>query len=485
MDPKNRKMEASLPISAALKPAQTRSPAMPLTGNAPSVSLPLAFILTGLTALCVGVSWLIVSPSLLSTYHYSPFAIAATHLFVLGWICSIVMGAMYQLVPVALETKLHSSRLAQAHFLCHTVGFIGMVCMFRACNMKQVGHFGSVMALGVALFVYNIARTLLKAPRWTVVASAIAAALGWLSLGVTMGLCVAAGKCLSEAMDAAPNPGWLGIIGRGLQSIGNFMQRFDAISAMHAHAHLGGVGFFTMLIVGVSYKLIPMFTLSEIQNRHRAALSIALLNLGLAGAFVTILFRSPWKLAFTLVIVAALALYGFEVVAILRARKRRMLDWGIKTFLTAICFLLPLSVLALVLSWPRLPLNGFTGQLENLYGFLALVGFISFALIGMLYKIIPFLVWFGTYSKKVGFSKVPTLAELYSERLQAIGYFTFLAGVLAISAGILAANGVAIRLGAALFGASLCALLLNVARMLAHFVCPQIAPLTAATPLAK
>jgi hypothetical protein len=34
-----------------------------------------------------------------------------------------------------------------------------------------------------------------------------------------------------------------------------------------------------------------------------------------------------------------------------------MLDWGIKYFLTAVVLLFPLSVLAVVLSWPRLPLN--------------------------------------------------------------------------------------------------------------------------------
>jgi cbb3-type cytochrome oxidase subunit 1 len=475
-------MEASLPISATLKPAKPRVPSMPLAGNASSVSLPLGFILMGLAALCIGAVWLVASPPLLSSYHYNPFAVAATHLFVLGWICSIVMGAMYQLVPVALETKLYSERLARVQMLCHAIGFAGMVWMFREWNMKQVGHFGSIMAVGVGIFVYNIVRTLLKVPRWTVIASAITAAVSWFSLTVTMGLSIAAAKCSSAAMEEGAASGPFSVI---VQSIGTFMMRFDAISAMHAHAHLGGVGFFTMLIVGVSYKLIPMFTLSEIQCRRRAALSIALLNLGLAGAFVAILLRSQWKLAFAVVIVVGLALYGFELVAILRARKRRVLDWGIKTFLTAVGFLFPLSLLALVLSWPSLPLNGFTGQLENLYGFLALVGFISFALIGMLYKIIPFLVWFGAYSKKVGVSKVPTLAELCSERLQAIGYFTFLTGALAISTGILATNGVAIRIGAALFAGSLCALLLNVARMLAHFVRPQTEPLAATTPLAK
>ena len=474
-------MEASLPISATLKPAKARYAAVPLSVKASSVSLPLAFILTGLTSLSVGVSWLIASPPLLSTYHYSPSAIAATHLFVLGWICSIVMGTMYQLVPVALETKLYSKRLAQAHFVCHIFGFAGMVWMFRVWNMKQVGHFGSMMALGVGLFIYNIARTLLKAPEWTVVASAITAALGWFLLTVTMGLCIAAGKCLSEAMDAASNPGWHGGVGHTLQTIGSFMQRFDAISAMHAHAHLGGIGFFIMLIVGVSYKLVPMFTLSEIQSHRRAGLSVALLNIGLAGSFVTILLRSPWKLAFALVTIAALALYGIELTAILRARKRLALDWGVMTFLTGVGFLLPLALLATALSWPTLPLNAFTGQLENLYGFIALIGVVSLALIGMLYKIIPFLVWFAVYSKKVGFAKVPALADLYSERLQMAGYISFLGATAVISAGIVATNGQTIRIGGILFAASVSTLLLNVARMLAHFFRPKIQPLATAT----
>ena len=472
-------MEASLPISVALKPAKpSRATSTALSGAASSVKLPLAFMLMGLAALGIGVGWLIANPTLLSTYHYNPPAIAATHLFVLGWICSIVMGAMYQLVPVALETKLFSERLAKAQFVCHAVGFAGMVWMFKSWNMKQVGHFGSVMALGVALFVYNIARTLMKAPRWTVVASAISAALGWFALTVTAGLCIAAGKCLSDVAEGGASS-WLGQV---VRAIGTFALRFEPIGAMHAHAHLGGIGFFLMLIVGVSYKLIPMFTLSEIQSRRRAGLSVALLNIGLAGAFVTILLHSPWKLAFALAIVFALALYGIELAAILRARKRRAVDWGIRSFLTALGFLLPLSLCAVVLSWPGLPLNGVTAQLENLHGFLGLVGFVSFALMGMLYKIIPFLVWFGVYSKKVGFAKVPALADLYCDRLQAAGYFSFLAGMALASAGILLANEHATRAGGILLAVAVGTLFVNVARMLTHFVRPKSEPLPAATP---
>jgi hypothetical protein len=361
------------------------------------------------------------------------------------------------------------------------VGFVGMVWMFRVWNMTQLAHFASAFTFGVALFVYNMARTLRRVPKWNITASAVTAALVWISLVVTAGLAIAAGKCDYEsAMDLSP-PAFVATMLRGLQSVGGFVAHFNTVSAMHAHAHLGGVGFFTMLIVGVSYKLIPMFTLSELQSRRRAACSIALLNLGLAGAFFTILLRSPLKLAFALVVVAALALYGWELTAILRARKRRGLDWGIKYFLTAIALLLPLSVLAVVLSWPGLPLNTFTGQLENLYGFLGLIGVITFAVMGMLYKIVPFLVWFGCYSRQIGRAQVPSLADLYCVHLQAWGYWAFLIGLVVMSAAIVLSNATGVRIGGGFLALGVATLALNVGKMLAHFFKPALKPFTLPT----
>jgi hypothetical protein len=454
-----------------------RMPALPATANAPDVTLPLRFILTGVLALLAAVGWLVARPEILATYHYNQYVIALTHLVVLGWICTIVMGAMYQLVPVALETRLYSERLARWQFAFHAAGFAGMVWMFWVWNMKQVGHFGSVLAFGVALFVYNLARTLLRVPRWNVVATAVTAALGWFSLTILVGLSIATAKCTYESAVQLSPASPLGALVHGLRSVAGFMARFDQISAMHAHAHLGGVGFFIMMIVGVSYKLVPMFTLSEVQSQRRAVCSVALLNLGLAGSFVTILLRSPWKLAFTLIMVAGLAIYGCELRAILRARKRRPLDWGIKYFLTAVSLLAPLSVLAVVLSWPGLPLTAFTGQLENLYGFLGLIGVISFAILGMLYKILPFLVWFRSYGKEIGRSHVPALAGMYSEKWQVAGYGLFLAGLLATSSATLSGNELWVRLGGALLAMSLATFAVNAGKILSHLVRPRISPL--------
>ncbi|TAK99276.1 MAG: hypothetical protein EPO07_10980 [Verrucomicrobia bacterium] len=495
-------MEVSLPKSSALKRAGFPSPGLPATlypsdgerdgvrgplqtVNAPSVSLPLRFMLAGILSLLVGVGWLIARPDILASYHYNQHVIAVTHLFVLGFICSVVMGAMYQLVPVALETKLYSERLAKWQFAFHVVGFVGMVLMFRVWNMKQVGHFGCVMLVGVGLFVFNIVRTLLRAPKWSVVASAIAAALGWISLTVIAGLSIAAAKCTYESTAGLATAGGVRSIINGLRSVAGFMSHFDQISAMHAHAHAGVIGFFVMLIVGVSYKLVPMFALSEVQNQRRAALSVLLLNLGLAGAFVTILLRSPWKLAFAFVIILSLAIYGLELRAILRARKRARLDWGIRTFLTALALLAPLSLLALALSWPKLPLNEFTGQLENVYGFVGLLGVVTFAIVGMLYKILPFLVWFGVYSPHIGRAQLPLLAEMGSERLQIAGYWSYLAGLAVTVAGTIGLNPAGIRAGSALLALSLVMFALNAARVLKHFFRPQLKPLALTTALKK
>ena len=226
-----------------------------------------------------------------------------------------------------------------------------------------------------------------------------------------------------------------------------------------------------------------MFTLSEVQNMRRAALSVALLNVGLLGSFLTILLRSPWKIVFAAVIVGALAVYGWELRAILCVRKRAALDWGLKSFLTAVGLLVPVSLLSLVLAWPGLPLNAHTGQLENLYGFLGFIGVVTFAIIGMLYKIVPFLAWFGVYTRHVGRAKVPALGDMYSTQLQLIGYWSFLGGLVITSGGIVSTRKLLVQVGCGLLALSAATLAVNVVKILSHFVRPQVVPLTTAKPI--
>lgn len=448
-------MAASLPASVGVKPAPARAAASsPASATTTTIRLPLQFMIAGLLSLFVGAVWLLWRPEILAGSRYAPETVAVTHLFVLGWLCSVVMGAVYQLVPVALETKLYSERLAQAQFGLHVVGFIGMVVAFQMWKLQWLEIFGALVTLGVVLFAYNIGRTLARVPRWNAVATGVASALAWLVLTVFAGLFLAAAQ-----------RGWAPAA------------RLNPIAVMNAHAHLGAVGFFTMLIMGVSYKLVPMFTLGEVQSHRRATASVVLLSVGLAGLFFGILLQKPWKLAFVAVMLAAFVLFGWETIAILRARRRRTWDWGIIYFVTALAMLVPLSILAVVLCWPDLPVNQFTMQLESVYGFLGFIGFVSFAIIGMLFKIIPFLIWFGIYSKHIGRAKVPALVEMYSARLQAAGYWTFLAGLATTAITMALTNAAGVRIGCGILVASLAILAVNIGKILSHYFRPQLTPL--------
>lgn len=422
------------------------------TANAPSVIVPLMFVSTGMLSLFIGAVWLVMRPDVLAQYHYNQYVVAITHVFTLGFISTIIMGAMYQLVPVALETRLYSEKLAKWHWAFHVIGVVGMIWFFWIWNMKQVGHFGSAVGIGIVLFAINIVKTLLRIQKWNVIAVGVASALGWLVMTMLAGLYAAASKC----WDFSP---------------------FGHLSFMHAHAHLGGIGFFTMMLVAVSYKLVPMFTLSDLQNERRAMASVVLLNAGLLGLFIALMLGHPSKLAFALIILTALALYGLEMRAILQARKRRALDWGLRAFVVAISLLGIMAVLAIVLCWPGLKATLLTTQLENVYGVVFLFGVVTLAILGMLYKIVPFIAWFHSYSPLIGKHKVPALADLYSVRLQIISFVAYFIALIALSISTLLQHETAVRLSCVLLAVSLGLFAINMGMILRHIVSPRIEPL--------
>jgi hypothetical protein len=124
-----------------------------------------------------------------------------------------------------------------------------------------------------------------------------------------------------------------------------------------------------------------------------------------------------------------------------------------------------------------LPATLFTTQLENVYGFLGLLGVVTLAILGMLYKIVPFLVWYARYSQDIGRSKVPALAELYSTRLQAVGYWLFVAGLLSVSVTTLLGNERAVQWSCALLAGSILVFAANMAKIFSHLIRPKTEPL--------
>lgn len=449
----------------------------PALQGSPALHVPLRFFVVGWLALMALPPVLLLRPEVLTTYHYNQYVIALTHLGVLGWIGSVVFGALYQLVPVVLQTRLHSERLARWHFLCHLIGFTGMVWMFWEWDLKQVGHYGSVLAFGAGLGIYNLVRTMARAPWQRGVSLAVASALFWLAVVLAVGLGVTAAKCTYESAARLSPASPLGALVHALDATATYLKRFDQIGLMHAHAHVGVVGVYLMLLVGVSYKLVPLFALSPSPHPTRSVVSLLLLNAAVIGSFFTILHRSPWKVAFAALGVLAIGLYLWEVLRLLRQRRRPVLDWPLRYFLTGLVWLGPVCGLALYLSWPGLVLTPRVGQLENLYGLWGLLGVLGFCLIGMLYKIVPFLVWYHRYGPWIGRQSVPALEELYRHGLLCAGYVLHLLGLVGLSLGTLLVHAPTVRYGAVCLGAGVLCHLLNTGHILAHYFSKNPVPL--------
>jgi hypothetical protein len=205
---------------------------------------------------------------------------------------------------------------------------------------------------------------------------------------------------------------------------------------------------------------------------------LVLLNLGLAGLVVAMTLRSRLQFPAGAALVTGLVLYGLELRAILRARQRRVLDWGLRHFLVALALLVPTAGLGLTLAWPGLPATGLTTQLETVYGWLGLVGVVSLTVLGFLYKIVPFQVWYHAYARHVGRHRVPALADLYSERLQKIGFALVLGGVVGVAPAAALASTGGVRVAVLVLGLGLLVFAVNLGLVLRHFWRPRLEPLT-------
>lgn len=411
--------------------------------QAPPTIIPLRFLLFGVACLLAASVWLLVDPGVLVGPYVRPHTVALAHLLVLGSATSICMGAMYPVVPVALDVPLHSVRMAIPHTILHLLGVIAIVPAFYAWEMRGVATGGGLILSGAVLFAYNLARTLAGVPRPGAIAGFVAMTLAWMLLAMLLGILMA----ISKLHPLLPG---------------------DPLRWLHAHAHLGVLGIFVNLILAVSLKLLPMFVLADWRERPRSWAMLAMLNGGLA-LLASGIARGSRALAIAsgLLVAAGLGIYAMELTAILRTRRRAALDPGLITFLGALAMLAPTCALGFLAV--ALGDRAVGPALRLAYAFTALFGIVFPAIIGMLYKILPFLVWHRVYGPRVGREPVPTFAEMVSPALQTATSLLFLVGLALLTAGILDVKAAPIAGGAAIWLLGMLCFVGNVALVMRHW----------------
>jgi hypothetical protein len=130
---------------------------------------------------------------------------------------------------------------------------------------------------------------------------------------------------------------------------------------------------------------------------------------------------------------AAVAGHLTWVLGMVRSRRRPALDWGLRFVLTGTLFLLAATLMGLgfafgVIEGPRLGL---------VYDVLALGGWVSLTIVGMMLKVVPFLVWYRVYAPQVGRMPAPTLGQLSSPAAERVAYTCLTAGMPALTVAAL------------------------------------------------
>lgn len=177
-----------------------------------------------------------------------------------------------------------------------------------------------------------------------------------------------------------------------------------------------------MVIMGVTYKLIPMFTLSHGYKLTFAKWAFWLINIGLLGANTIFHYKDTTFLYYIFVPLIALGILFFliQVLLIFQKRMRKKLDIGLKFSSYAYLMLALTTILGSFIAF--VDYENIT-NLTLIYGYMIIFGYLSMLIVGQMYKIVPFLVWYHRYSSKVGLEKVPLLKEMFSEKIALYGFY--------------------------------------------------------------
>ena len=377
----------------------------------------LPFYLYAALSLMAATIILFFSVESFTGHYFQPHILSITHIMALGWGTMIILGASHQLVPVLIESKLYSTKLAYASFILAATGIPLLVYGFYTFNMGWPARWGgNFVLLAVICYVLNLFQSMSKSKSGNIHAIFVLAASLWLLFTVVLGLAL----------------------------VYNFDFGFlpeESLTYLPLHAHMGIVGWFLLLVTGVGSRLIPMFLISKYNNEKLLRLIFVLINAGLL-LFIILFIFIPAK-SFLIIpvipILSAIILFGFYCYQAFKLRIRKKVDEQMKTsLLSVLMMLIPLIFLAGISGW----LFAFkvNGRIGLMYGFIIFFGWITTIIFGMTFKTLPFIVWNKVYHDKAGKGKTPNPKELFDNRIFSVMILIYLIGFTLFIIGASLAN---------------------------------------------
>lgn len=387
---------------------------IPSTGDRVSRWTPAIFVcafinfVAAQVLIVAGISW----PAAPET---SGATLATVHLLTIGWITLLMFGALFQFVPVLTSRKLWSQTLSAATLLLIELGLAGMVAGFFQLGTSLgllLPAGGSLVIAGILAGGINLGVPLARKHPLPLGARFIIAGLVLLLLTVGLGLSFA----LAFTVPAlAPMLG--SVVASGVE--------------YHMLAGIGG--WFTLIAIGVSYELLPMFMLAPhdrgVVGRVIFWTAVAGFAAALCAGLCAPVFHSAVvpgiEQAGRAAIAAACALYLIDIARLYRDRRRRQIELHNRAAIGAFASLG--VTLAVAVGFAVI---GDLGRIASSLLVLLIFGWLSGLGLTQLYKIVPFLAWLSHFGRRLGTGPVPRVQDLVDEHAAAkmfVAYFVAVA----------------------------------------------------------
>ena len=348
-------------------PARPRGlPVRPAPAHPPPFALPAAHFLAALVWLAVGASGLIVvAPVLARGGFLDPRVLAVVHSFTLGVITTTIFGALYQMLPPLLGVSVRSVRAAALGLGFLAAGTLVLVTGLWHARASWQGAGWVLVAGAIGCASWTLLPQRRRAPQGKVTGLYISA--GHSALGLAFLL---AGARIGEGL------GWWHV---------------ERLGALAAHFHLAALGFATLTAVGVSSRIVPMFLATDRAPQWPLRWIGPLAGIGLLVFSIGQLAGSrPASLAGAALLALAMAGYLALVATWFRYRTRP-LDPALGFIATAFVGLGATVSLGLAV----LQTGAGPGLARGLaaYAVMAVLGWLVLLILGVYYRVIPFLVW--------------------------------------------------------------------------------------------
>ena len=383
----------------------------------------LPFYLYAAFAFLVATILLFLSTDSLNQHYFNPKILAITHIMALGWGTMMILGASHQLVPVLIEGKLFSNSLAYFSFITAAIGIPLLAYGFYDFNMGWPAQWGGIL-INAAILSYlgNLTLSMIKRKKVNVHATFVLTAAFWLFVTTLVGLLL----------------------------VYNFSDPILPTNSLHylsLHAHLGIIGWFLLLVMGVGSRLIPMFLISKYNNTKLLWVIFGSINTGLLTFIIFFLYvpqKSFYLISFASILFG-IGSFGYYCLHSFKQRIRKKVDEIMKiSLLSVIMMLLPVILLFIIIVW--LLINSINPQLVLVYGFVIFFGWITAIILGMTFKTLPFIVWNKVYHLQAGLGKTPNPKDMFSSKIFSLMSIAYLAGFILFIVGVYFSNNLLLKL---------------------------------------